>query len=101
MEVDFEAPDDYSRKGSFTMNIEFKEGDDSEGGRNTKKTFIRITIFPGRRKKWFSTNHTDVAPALLSDLRSYLMINDEASHLSIKMATEDVRGKLSEATTGE
>ena len=93
MEVDFEAPQDYSRKGNFTMNIEFKEADESEGGRTSKKTFIRVTIFPGRKKKWFSTNHTDVAPHLLSDLRSYLMINDEASHLSVKMATENVRDK--------
>lgn len=103
MEVDFEDPEDYSRKGSFTMNIEFKEGDEDEGGRSSKKTFIRVTIFPGRKKKWFSTNHTDVAPYLLGDLRSYLMINDEASHLSIKMATEDVRAlakaKSSAATT--
>jgi len=97
MEVDFEDPTDYSRKGSFTMNIEFKEGEDSVNGRTCKKTFIRVTIFPGRKKKWFSTNHTDVAPYLLSDLRSYLMINDEASHLSIKMATEDVRGNRNDS----
>jgi len=94
MEVDFEAPDDYSRKGNFTMNIEFKEADDNEGGRANKNTFIRVTIFPGRKKKWFSTNHTDVAPHLLADLRSYLMINDEASHITIEMATEDVRAGL-------
>lgn len=92
MEVDFEDPRDYSRKGSFTMNIEFKEGEDDANVKSSRKTFIRITVFPGRRKKWFSTNHTDVAPHLLSDLRSYLMINDEASHLSVKMATENVRG---------
>jgi diguanylate cyclase (GGDEF)-like protein len=92
MEVDFEDPNDYSRKGSFTMNIEFKEGEDEVNGQKTRKTFIRVTIFPGRKKKWFSTNHTDVAPHLLGELRSYLMINDEASHLSIKMATKNVRG---------
>lgn len=92
MEVDFEDPRDYSRKGSFTMNIEFKEGEDDTNVKSSRKTFIRVTIFPGRRKKWFSTNHTDVAPHLLGDLRSYLMINDEASHLSVKMATENVRG---------
>ena len=93
MEVDFEAPNDYSRKGNFTLNIEFKEADEEAGGLSNKMTFIRITIFPARRKKWFATNHTDVAPQLLSDLRSYLMINDEASHLSIKLATENVRAK--------
>lgn len=95
MEVDFEDPRDYSRKGSFTLNIEFKEGEENAGGEARRQTFIRITIFPGRKKKWFSTNHTDVAPYLLSELRSYLMINDEASHLSVKLATENVRGKES------
>ena len=93
MEVDFESPEDYSRKGSFTMNIEFKDGDEKLDSDSRNATYVRVSIFPGRKKKWFSTNHTDVAPHLLAELRSYLMINDDASKLSIDMATEDVRGK--------
>ncbi|MDB4766386.1 diguanylate cyclase [bacterium] len=92
MEVDFEDPKDYSRKGSFTLNIEFKEAEDLSKAKGRRLTYIRISIFPGRRKKWFSTNHTDVVKYLLGDLRSYLMINDEASHITIDMATENVRG---------
>ena len=92
MEVDFEDPKDYSRKGSFTLNIEFKEAEDHSKSQGRRRTYIRISIFPGRKKKWFSTNHTDVVKYLLTDLRSYLMINDEASHLTIDMATENVRG---------
>jgi len=91
MEVEFEDPRDYSRKGSFTLNIEFKENDDDSTIESRRETFIRISIFPGRKKKWFSTNHTDVVSFLLSELRSYLMINDEASHLSMNLATRDVR----------
>ena len=91
MEVDFEDPKDYSRKGSFTLNIEFKESEDSSKSQGRRRTYIRISIFPGRKKKWFSTNHTDVVKYLLTDLRSYLMINDEASHLTVDMATENVR----------
>ncbi len=91
MDVDFEDPRNHSRKGSFTLNIEFKEAEEDVVNESRRQSFIRITIFPGRKKKWFSTNHTDVAPYLLSELRCYLMINDKASHLALDMATENVR----------
>ncbi len=93
MEIEAEAPQDYSRKGVFTLHVEFKETevDIAETNRTKKLNYIRITIYAGRMKKWFSTNHTDLAPLLLGELRRFLMIGDEASRVSIDMATENVR----------
>jgi len=93
MEVEVEAPMDYSRKGAFTMNVEFKETEPSESGTPRAKTlnYIRVTIYAGRLRNWFSTNHTDLAPHLLGELRRFLMIGDKASRLSVDMATKKVR----------
>ncbi len=93
MEVEVEAPMDYSRKGAFTMNVEFKETEPTTDGASRTKTlnYIRVTIYAGRMKNWFSTNHTDLAPHLLGELRRFLMIGDKASRLSVDLATENVR----------
>ena len=93
MEVEVEAPMDYSRKGAFTMNVEFKETDSPDSGSSRTKTlnYIRVTIYAGRMRNWFSTNHTDLAPHLLGELRRFLMIGDKASRLSVDMATMKVR----------
>ena len=93
MELSYEDPADFSRKGVFTMNVEFKEREESipNSKRFRKINFIRIAIYAGRPKKWFSTNHTDVAPHLLAEIRRYLMISDQASRVSIEMATENRR----------
>ncbi len=93
MEIESEDPADYSRKGVFTMNIEFKEAEAAiaDSNRTKKLNFIRVTIYAGRMRKWFSTNHTDIAPYLLGELRRYLMISDKASRISVDLATENVR----------
>ena len=93
MEVEAEDPQDYSRKGVFTLHVEFKETEMNipETNRTKKLNYIRVTIYAGRMRKWFSTNHTDLAPHLLGELRRFLMIGDEASRVSIDMATENVR----------
>ena len=93
MEVEVEAPMDYSRKGAFTMNVEIKETEPSDSGTPRAKTlnYIRVTIYAGRLRNWFSTNHTDLAPHLLGELRRFLMIGDKASRLSVDMATKKVR----------
>jgi len=93
MEIEVEAPMDYSRKGAFTMNVEFKETEASASGASRTKTlnYIRVTIYAGKVRNWFSTNHTDLAPHLLSELRRFLMIGDKASRLSVDMATSNVR----------
>ena len=94
MEVVFESPSDYTRKGTFTLNIEFNENEaprQVDGSATKKLNYIRVTIYSGRMRKWFSTNHLDLAPQLLAELRSYLMISDKASRVSIDLATENVR----------
>ncbi len=93
MEVEVEAPMDYSKKGAFTMNVEFKEADgpNAESARTKTLNYIRVTIYAGRMRSWFSTNHTDLAPHLLGELRRFLMISDKASRISVDMATKKVR----------
>ena len=94
MEVVYEVPNNYTRKGTFTMNIEFNESEvprDVDGSSTKKINYIRVTIYSGRMRKWFATNHLDLAPHLLAELRSYLMISDRASRISVDLATENVR----------
>jgi diguanylate cyclase (GGDEF)-like protein len=93
MEIEVEAPSDYSKKGAFTMNVEFKEDEEpiSDTGRTKTLNYIRVTIYAGRMRSWFSTNHTDLAPHLLGELRRFLMIGDKASRISVDMATQKVR----------
>ena len=94
MEVVYEVPNNYTRKGTFTMNIEFSENEvprDIDGSATKKINYMRVTIYSGRMRKWFATNHIDLAPQLLAELRTYLMINDKASRISVDMATKNVR----------
>ncbi|MFK7770281.1 MAG: diguanylate cyclase [Mariniblastus sp.] len=88
--IECEDQNNFSRKGTFIVDVEFKskktEGENRSFGVR-KKTFIRITVREGK-KKWFSTNATDLAPQVVSDLRRYLMINDDASRLQIQPATK-------------
>ena len=93
MEVEVESPVDYSKKGAFTMNVEFKETETPTNNNTRTKTlnYIRATIYAGRMKSWFSTNNIDLAPHLLGELRRFLMIGDKASRISVDMATEKVR----------
>jgi diguanylate cyclase (GGDEF)-like protein/PAS domain S-box-containing protein len=94
--VEAEDPDNFSRKGTFVVDIEFKEreteGEEQTFGRR-KKSFIRITVREGKRK-WFSTNARELAPVVVSELRRYLMINDEASKLKVTpVATKPGEGR--------
>ena len=85
--VEAEDDENFSRKGKFVVDIEFKEresNDDQTIGRR-KKTFIRITVREGKRS-WFATNAIELAPSVVSELRRYLMINDDASKLKVAPA---------------
>jgi diguanylate cyclase (GGDEF)-like protein/PAS domain S-box-containing protein len=89
MLIQVEDEDNHSRKGNFVLDIEFQEREAEEDesgfvGKRTK-TFIRVTIREGK-KKWFAANATELAPNLLSDIRRYLMIQDEASRLKVTPA---------------
>ncbi|MEL7498600.1 MAG: diguanylate cyclase [Planctomycetota bacterium] len=92
MLVECEDPEDYTRKGRFEIEIDFQEmgeGDESDQFGRRKYTYLRVTIREGRRR-WFSTNATDLAPIVLSELRRYFMISDDSSELArIEPATED------------
>lgn len=81
--VEAEDEENFSRKGSFVVDVEFKEREienDHTFGRR-KKSFIRIIVREGKRK-WFSTNAKDLAPSVVTELRRYLMINDQSAKLN-------------------
>lgn len=90
MQVECVDPDNSARRGSFVADIEFqvrtvKSGEQSS--RNIgKETYIRITLRAAKRK-WFSTNATELAPEMLRDICDFLMISDDESKLTIEPAT--------------
>ena len=81
--VEMEDETNYSRKGSFVVNIEFQELEtqDNTIGRRTN-SFIRVSVREGKRK-WFASNSNDLAPNVLKDIQNYLMLNDECAKLKI------------------
>lgn len=93
MEVEYEHASHHARKGVFTVNIDLKEGEIGNEGRpgSRKVSYIRVMIFAARMRKWFATNHLDVAPLLMAEVRRYLMISDKSSRLTADMATENTR----------
>ena len=82
--VEVEDELDYSRKGTFVVNVEFQELEDSDASKIGKRTstFIRISIREGKRK-WFTTNSTDLAPSVVKDLKTYLMLNNDSAKLKV------------------
>ena len=91
--VAVEDEKDYSKKGTFIVNVEFQELEDTSDtkiGRRTM-TFIRISVREGK-KKWFATNDLDLVPQIVRDLRTFLMLNDNGAKLKIDpQATESTR----------
>jgi diguanylate cyclase (GGDEF)-like protein/PAS domain S-box-containing protein len=90
-----ENPENYSQRGKFYVDVELQErmldDEEMETFGQRKKTYIRITIREGKRK-WFAQNANELAPVVMKDLRTYLMISDEASKLEIApQATESNR----------
>ena len=85
--VDVENAVDYSKKGKFLVDIEFQERegqDDDTIGRRTK-TFIRITIREAKRK-WFQTNSNELSETVMTEMRRYLMLNDDSAKLKVAPA---------------
>jgi diguanylate cyclase (GGDEF)-like protein len=86
--VEAEDAENFSRKGKFTVDIEFQEKD-TEGENQSfgkrKKTYIRITVREAKRS-WFATNAVELAPSVVAELRRYFMINDDASKLKVAPA---------------
>lgn len=82
--VDVEDGKDYSKKGTFIVNVEFQELEDKSDEKIGRRmlTFIRISIREGKRK-WFATNTLDLAPQIVKDLRTFLMLNENSSKLKI------------------
>ena len=89
--VECEDPENYTRKGRFEIEVDFQEQDEGEEGAQfgrRKYTYLRVTIREGR-KRWFSTNATNLAPSVLSEIRRYFMITDDDAQLvGIQPATE-------------
>jgi diguanylate cyclase (GGDEF)-like protein len=89
--VEAEDEDNFSRKARFIVDIEFQEreaeGENQSFGRRNK-TFIRITVREGKRS-WFAANAIELAPQVVTEIRRYFMINDDASKLTVApVATE-------------
>ena len=82
--VEVEDEQDYSKKGTFIVNVEFQELEDKDSSSIGPRTltFIRITIREGKRK-WFATNTVELAPQIVKDLRTFLMLNDNSAKLKI------------------
>ena len=72
-----------SKTSEFRVDIEFKENDEASNGQ--KQTFIRITIFPPV-KKMFRRSHEDLYPFLVTDIRRFFMINDDAAIVKLNLA---------------
>ena len=93
MIVEVEDEKDYSKKGTFVVNVEFQELEDTSDEKIGRRmlTFIRISVREGKRK-WFATNTLDLAPQVVKDLQTYLMLNESNSKLKIDpQATESTR----------
>lgn len=91
IEVELEDPDNYARRGRFRVAFEFRERSAPEG-KGRLQSYIRIEICEARRK-WFSTNDTSLAPNLLSEIRRYMMISDEASQVKVDSAGQPIEGR--------
>jgi diguanylate cyclase (GGDEF)-like protein/PAS domain S-box-containing protein len=88
--IDCVDPTNRSRRGCFIADIEFqvhKVNQSEKSARNIgKETYIQITLREAKRK-WFSTNATDLAPEMLREIRDFLMIADDESRLLVDPAT--------------
>ena len=88
--IDCADPTNPSRRGCFIADIEFQVhtiGQANKSARNNgKETFIQITLREAKRK-WFSTNATDLAPEMLREIRDFLMIADDDSRVLVDPAT--------------
>ena len=85
MTVEVEDENDYSKKGTFILNVEFQE---LENKNNTSigprmMTYIRISVREGKKRKWFATNAVELAPQVVKDIQTFLMLNDHSSKLKI------------------
>ena len=91
--VEVEDEKDYSKKGTFIVNVEFQELEDTSDEKIGRRsmTYIRISIREGK-KKWFATNTLELAPQIIKDLRTFLMLNENNSKLKIDpQATQSTR----------
>ena len=74
-------------KANYVVNVEVQEdvdrSEDLVGERLA--TYIRISIKLGKGG-WFSTNSSDLAPAVMNEVRRYLMITDESYRLKVAPA---------------
>ena len=92
MIVEFEDPNDYSRKGRFDVRFDFiedVEGNETEKHGRRTYTYLRVSIQLAKRK-WFSINVPELATDLLNEIRSYFMVNNDSDIVvGIQPATED------------
>ena len=93
MIIEFEDRADYSRKGRFQVRIDFLEdieGETSQKHGRRTYTYLRITIRLAKRK-WFSTNVPELADDLLTEIRSYFMVNNDCDIVEGMQPATEVR----------
>lgn len=81
---------DSSRSQDFRMDIELQSSPDKQKGKskaNANDTHMRIVIFTPQRRLFRGTND-DLYQRLVLDIRQYLMINDEGSHVHLNTFAE-------------
>jgi len=89
--VKIQATDPNSNvKGSFIVDVELMEAVDEDQNLvgERRATFIRITI-KGGKNGWFFSNSSELAPAVMTELRRYLMITDESARLTVAPAATE------------
>jgi diguanylate cyclase (GGDEF)-like protein len=92
MQIEFEDPRNYGRRGRFLVDIEFQSQANRSQSAATRAvqsiTYLRIAIREAATRKWFSTNCTEVAPDLMRELRDFLMIASEDDKVMVDRATD-------------
>lgn len=94
LEVEIEDSANHGRRGRFRISFEFCETELlSENGASRKKNFVKIVIHEARRRNWFAPNCPDLAPVLLSEVRRYLMLNDDTCKVRVESAGSATPGR--------
>ncbi len=88
--VPVDNPANPRKKAVFDVGFEFHEAhEENEGNVDGKRgernvTYIRVTVVPGKKTGWFSSKPPkELVPGLMSELRRYMMLSDEASAVKV------------------
>ncbi|MEM9411821.1 MAG: diguanylate cyclase [Planctomycetota bacterium] len=81
--VDYEVP---SKTTHFRVDIEFCEADEQDNAQIA--SYVRIIVFPPQPRLFWRV-YSELHKNVVSELRKYLMLNDESSVIHLNPAAED------------